>query len=73
MNKNFIVPVGRAVYDSKNNYFVFVSTGCTFFYWKKFNLKVYYDYDGEFHNENGPARIFPGGRKEFWIHGKFIK
>ena len=34
--------------------------------------KVYY-IEGKIHRLDGPARIFPSGRGDHWINGKFIK
>lgn len=33
---------------------------------------IYYNSSGEWHNETGPARIRPNGKKEYWIHDSCI-
>jgi len=32
--------------------------------------KIWYNSEGKFHRLDGPARIFPNGRKEYWVDGK---
>jgi hypothetical protein len=34
-----------------------------------YNLKSWF-FRGRYHNLNGPARILPDGKEEYWIHGK---
>ena len=36
----------------------------------RMGIKRFYDKEGRLHNENGPAVIYPNGRKNYYRHGK---